>query len=141
MEEMRKATSSLQTTPRPPSGPGIKAGSYHEGIRAEARDASSAHPTARPLSLRPPMVDVSEPASKLVAQENRTEVHVEPTPRKKRGRPTEIPDDLKRRALTARGGKARAQILYRTKYPTAQQVKNVWSILRHYRGKCTPGQG
>lgn len=61
-------------------------------------------------------------------------------PRRKRGRPTEIPDERKRRALDAQGGKARAQILYATKYPTPQQVKNVSSILNHYRGKSTPMQ-
>lgn len=54
-------------------------------------------------------------------------------PRKKRGRPTEIPDERKRRALAARGGKARAKILYQTSYPTPQQVKNVPAILRHYK--------
>jgi hypothetical protein len=60
---------------------------------------------------------------------------------KKRGRPTEIPDERKQRALAVRGGKARAQILYATKYPTPQQVKNVSSILKHYRRKSAPKQG
>jgi hypothetical protein len=63
------------------------------------------------------------------------------TKRKKRERPTEISDELKERALGVQGGKARAQILYETKYPKPQQVKNVSSILRHYRGKCAPDQG
>jgi Queuosine biosynthesis protein QueC len=62
-------------------------------------------------------------------------------PQRKRGRPTEIPDERKQRALAVRGGKARAQILYATKYPTPQQVKNVSSILKHYCGKGTPKQG
>lgn len=62
-------------------------------------------------------------------------------PQRKRGRPTEIPDERKQRALAARGGKARAQILYATKYPSPQQVKNVSSILKHYRRKGTPKQG
>jgi hypothetical protein len=72
--------------------------------------------------------------------ENPLEGSVSSPPQRKRGRPTEIPDDCKRRALAARGGKARAQILYGTKYPTAQQVKNVSSILKHYSGKCTPNK-
>jgi hypothetical protein len=62
-------------------------------------------------------------------------------PQRKRGRPTEIPDERKQRALAVQGGKARAQILYATKYPTPQQVKNVSSILKHYLGKSTPKQG
>ena len=53
-------------------------------------------------------------------------------PRKKRGRPTTISDDRKRRALSVKGGKARAQILYNTRYPSPQQIKNVRSILRHF---------
>jgi hypothetical protein len=62
-------------------------------------------------------------------------------PQTKRGRPTKIPDERKQRALAVQGGKARAQILYAIKYPTAQQVKNVSSILKHYRRKGTPSQG
>src|SRR5262249_5853415 len=53
------------------------------------------------------------PASPL---ENALEGSVASRPQRKRGRPTEIPDECKRRALAARGGKARAQILYGTKY-------------------------
>jgi hypothetical protein len=60
---------------------------------------------------------------------------VDATSRKKRGRPTKIPDELKERALTAQGTKARAQILYRCSYPTIQQQRNVCSILKHYRKK------
>ncbi len=55
-----------------------------------------------------------------------------PAPRKKRGRPTVIPDDRKRKALSVKGGKKRAQILYDTRYPSQQQIKNVRSILRHF---------
>ncbi len=59
------------------------------------------------------------------------EASTDPLPRK-RGRPTIIPDDRKRRALAVKGGKARAQILYNVKFPTPQQIKNVRSILRHF---------
>ncbi len=52
---------------------------------------------------------------------------------RKRGRPTTIPDELKRAALQVQGGKARAQILYQIRYPTPQQVKNVPSILRYFQ--------
>jgi hypothetical protein len=67
---------------------------------------------------------------------NRLDPDANPTascpPRKKRGRPTEIPEERKRKALSVQGGKARAQILYDTNYPTAQQIKNVAAILRHF---------
>ena len=43
------------------------------------------------------------------------------------------PDELKLQALEVRGDKARAKILYRTPYPTPQQVKNVPAILRHFK--------
>jgi hypothetical protein len=56
-----------------------------------------------------------------------------PTLKRGRGRPTQISDECKQRALSVKGGKARAQILYHTKYPTVQQIKNVPSILRHYQ--------
>ena|ERR1039457_6998283 len=56
----------------------------------------------------------------------------EKTPGSKRGRPA-IPEELKRKALSAPTGKARAQILYQTSHPTAQQVKSVSTILRHFR--------
>ena len=65
--------------------------------------------------------------------EQRSKDNGEPSPRKKRGRPTEIPEERKRRALSVQGGKARAQILYDTRYPTSQQIKNVQSILRHFQ--------
>jgi hypothetical protein len=55
--------------------------------------------------------------------------------RKKRGRPTEISDDLKEKALGVKGGKERAKILYQTRYPTVQQVKNVPTLLKHYSRK------
>jgi hypothetical protein len=54
-------------------------------------------------------------------------------PHRRRGRPTEIPDSLKDQALAVKGGKARAAILYKTKYPSSQQVKNVSSILKHFQ--------
>jgi hypothetical protein len=56
-------------------------------------------------------------------------------PRKKRGRPTKISDERKQRALAVQGVKARAQILYGCKYPTSQQKKNVFAILKNYRSK------
>jgi hypothetical protein len=53
-----------------------------------------------------------------------------------RGRPVEIKDELKRKALELKlgGGTNReaAQVIYNTRHPSAQQVKNVPSILRHY---------
>ena len=64
-----------------------------------------------------------------------------PNPRRHRGRPQEIADALKERALVAKGGTARARILYETRYPTPQQVKNVSSILKHYQRKRRPNQG
>ena len=64
-----------------------------------------------------------------------------PNPRRHRGRPQKIADALKERALLAKGGTARARILYETKYPTPQQVKNVSSILKHHQGKRQPNQG
>jgi hypothetical protein len=64
-----------------------------------------------------------------------------PNPRRHRGRPQKIADALKERALVAQGGKARARILYETRYPTPQQVKNVSSILKHYQRTRQPNQG
>jgi hypothetical protein len=60
---------------------------------------------------------------------------IDATPRKKRGRPTKISDERKQRALAVRGVRARAQILYGCKYPTSQQKKNVFAILKNYRSK------
>jgi hypothetical protein len=77
-------------------------------------------------------IGVSEPASKLVGQEDRTQRNVESPPQKKRGRPIEIPDERKLRALNVSGNRERARILYNTRYPTPQQVKNVSAILRHF---------
>jgi len=59
----------------------------------------------------------------------------QPVIRKTRGRPIEISDELKEKALLVAGGKARAQILYKTHYPTPQQVKNVPTILKNYKKK------
>jgi hypothetical protein len=60
-----------------------------------------------------------------------------PPGRAKRGRPQIIPDTWKAEAvaLKASGGsnKDAAAKLYGCKYPSAQQVRNVPSILRHYR--------
>jgi hypothetical protein len=54
---------------------------------------------------------------------DRPEGNIGPPPRRKLGRPTEIPDELKQKALGVQGGKARAQILYQNRYPSSQQVK------------------
>jgi hypothetical protein len=61
-----------------------------------------------------------------------TESNAQSTPRRKRGRPMKIPEELKRRALSAQGNKARAQIIYQTPHPTSKQKKNVSAILGHY---------
>jgi len=53
--------------------------------------------------------------------------------RKKRGRPTLIPDERKLKALEVKSWRERAKILYNTNYPTLQQVKNAPSILRHFQ--------
>jgi hypothetical protein len=52
-------------------------------------------------------------------------------PPRKPGRP-EIPDEQKKRALQVKGGKARAKILYAIPYPTPQQIKNTYSIMKYY---------
>jgi len=62
--------------------------------------------------------------------------------RTKRGRPA-LPEHLKRQALekkSARGTNSEcAKILYQTSRPTAQQVKNVTGILKHYRKTALGG--
>jgi hypothetical protein len=58
---------------------------------------------------------------------------IKPPAALKRGRPVKIPDERKRLALSVNGNRERARILYNTKFPTPQQVKNVYSILRHYQ--------
>lgn len=62
----------------------------------------------------------------------RTQSEVTVESQKKRGRPP-ISDQLKLEALEVKGGKARAEILYGTKRPTPQQVKNQSTILRHFK--------
>ena len=68
----------------------------------------------------------------------------EPAPRKSPGRPTTISIEQKRLALAAKKegktNKECAQILYDIRYPTQQQVKNVTSILRHFK-KTQLGKG
>lgn len=63
--------------------------------------------------------------------------------KRKRGRPIKISDSLKRRALEMKDAtnKTRAQILYETGYPSLQQVKNVPSILRHFKRKSNVKEG
>jgi hypothetical protein len=92
--------------------------------RQEAGDASAKNgPSAREGEAEPERLP-AEPVVDLVA----------PT-RNKRGRPTKISDERKIRALAVTGGKARAQILYNTPYPTNRQVRNVSSILKHFQKK------
>jgi hypothetical protein len=59
------------------------------------------------------------------------------TKTKKRGRPAKFPAEVMEKAVAAKeAGQTNrecAKILYATSYPTAQQVKNVSSIFRHYR--------
>ena len=68
----------------------------------------------------------------------------EPAPRKSPGRPTTISIEQKRLALAAKKegktNKECAQILYDIRCPTQQQVKNVTSILRHFK-KTQLGKG
>jgi hypothetical protein len=75
-----------------------------------------------------PNEDVANPAGSLEAGV--------PLPRK-RGRPSPIPFERKVLALEAkqagRSNKEVAQILHGTSYPSDQQVKNVYSILRYFQ--------
>lgn len=80
------------------------------------------------------------PSLEHTAHRNSPDADVDLRPRRRRGRPIEISDELKQKALAVKGGKARAQILYGIRYPTPQQVKNVSSILKHYLGKHKPNE-
>jgi hypothetical protein len=60
---------------------------------------------------------------------------IDARPRKKRGRPVKISDELKEKALAVQGTTARARVLYQCQYPTIQQQKNVSGILKNYRKK------
>jgi hypothetical protein len=73
-------------------------------------------------------------------REGRTVATVGLSQEKKRGRPQKISNEQKRKALKVPGGKERAKILYETLYPTAQQIKNVSTILRHYSRKRHPDE-
>jgi len=97
----------------PPPGPTPRAGEETTAIPAET--------LAGPGSLRPTDCETAR------------DPNGGSKPPKKRGRPTKIPDALKEKALKITGGKARAQTLYQTRYPTPQQKKNVSAILRHYK--------
>jgi hypothetical protein len=99
--------------------------SISKHVVAEMRAVGQA--TRAPWEARPATVGTARAAGV------RNDGHVgEPN---KRGRPVAIPDDLKQKALMAQGGKARAQILYGTRHPSAKQMNNVASILRHYEKK------
>ena len=54
-------------------------------------------------------------------------------PEKRRGRPPLISRELKLKALEAKSARDAAKILYQTSHPVTQQVKNVYSILRHFK--------
>ena len=58
---------------------------------------------------------------------------------RKRGRPQTIPNERKAAALNCKDGggtnRDAAQIMYDTKYPSSQQVKNVSTLLRLYRAR------
>jgi hypothetical protein len=95
-------------------------------------DASTGAESALPTPVGP---------LELLAPKHSSEGNADSRPKRTRGRPTEIPDELKRKALAVKGGKTRAQILYGIRYPTPQQVKNVSSILKHYLGKHKPNEG
>lgn len=81
--------------------------------------------------------DVSKSTSALVPNQSRTgrdsKVQPQKKPQNKRGRPIEISAELKLQALQVRGTRERAKILYRTPYPSAQQVKNLSAILAHFK--------
>ena len=77
--------------------------------------------------------DVPVTSDSACSNREATESNVQSTPTRKRGRPKKIPDELKLKALNAKGGKARAQILYQTTHPTVQQVKNVPSIINNFK--------
>ena len=59
-------------------------------------------------------------------------------PKRKRGRPAQIPEERKKRALAVQGARARAEILYATRCPTPQQKKNVSAIIRHFLKNSRP---
>jgi hypothetical protein len=88
--------------------------------RVHATGLSKIAAPAEAEQLQPDIDEAAKAESKLNQQ------------KKRRGRPTVISDELKLQALSVQGGKARAKILYKTSYPTAQQVKNVSSLLRHF---------
>jgi hypothetical protein len=102
---------------RDPARTAIEESSGPEEI---ATGLSNTAAPAEAEQLEPDIDDAAKAESKLNQQ------------KKRRGRPTVISDELKLQALGVQGGKARAKILYQTSYPTAQQVKNVSSLLRHF---------
>lgn len=85
----------------------------------------------------------SEPLASCDAARSATPGKLSPleTKCRKPGRPTQISDELKMKALSVQGNNARAQILYGTKYPTPQQKKNVWAILRHFQQQTSKKLG
>ena len=88
------------------------------------------------------LVDGTQKAAQAASDSERsnhtpTESNEQSTPRRKRGRPSKIPDELKVKALTVQGGKARAKILFQTDRPTDRQVKDASKILS-YRQKHQP---
>jgi hypothetical protein len=98
-------------------------------------------PVSPPASTNEPSEPViSEAAAEDLVQPTGVvdQSDVQPAPRRARGRPAKISDELKERALQVKGGRERAKILYQTLYPNPQQVKNVGAILRHFNRKQQP---
>jgi hypothetical protein len=93
----------------------------------ECEEAMLAVAEAQALAGRAPSMDESAGRSALSAPAQRP-----------RGRPLIISLDRKRQALEAKQrpgitNREAAKILYGTKHPTLQQVKNVFAILKHYQ--------
>lgn len=103
-----------------------------KGEDAEIAAEAPAAPGLLPDS-EPPHTSVEPEADDHMVPPGTLDSNLESSFRRKRGRPAKIDSALKEKALKVEGGKARAQILYQTHYPTPQQVKNVSAILRHYK--------
>jgi hypothetical protein len=128
---IRKWTPDRKLLPEEVSAEGdIHPGAQEPTPKASAETKAIETMDETPLPAGGTATDSSEATASATGHE--LEPNAKPL-RNKRGRPTLIPDERKLQALEARGGKARAQILYNVKYPTPQQIKNVPSILRHFQ--------
>lgn len=87
------------------------------------------------------IADGGSQSEKDLAGEQRTDLAESPTVGRKRGRPQSLPNEQKAKAQAVKdsGGSNRdaAAVLYRTRRPSDQQVKNIPSILRHHRKKIS----